>query len=146
MAEFSKPHFPKFDSRLLGTWKSDAKRTISEWKWRKRLSHAKKEKFKSLFGKLEITYTRTKVISKLRQRGWEQTQRYVVVATDETSAAIVSFDKPKIKSRRRYEPQNLVFLDELFSKPTIQHIHFDKHFYWISVGSGANREFFRKIK
>jgi hypothetical protein len=141
------PVFPKFDKRLLGSWKSDRARTFEEWSWTKRLSPRRKKGLQSLFGKLKITYTRTKVISTLHYRQWEQSSRYKVVATDEASVAIVKYGKLHIKNRQRYDPENLKFADALFpSKPTILHIHFTGKYYWISLGTGRNREFFRKIR
>lgn len=141
------PVFHKTDRRLLGTWKSDRVRTFKEWSWIKKLSPQKQARFKTFFGKLEITYTRTKVISCLRYRKWEQASRYQVVASDETSVAIVQFGKLQIKNRRRYDPENLKFAESLFpAEPRISHIHFDKTHYWISLGTGRNREFFRKIR
>jgi hypothetical protein len=141
------PVFPKFDKRLLGTWKSDRARTFKEWVWAKKKSPQKKKWFQSLFGKLEVTYTRTRVIYTLHHRKWEQARRYKVVATDETSTAIVLFGKLQIKDREKYDPENLRFAEELFpSKPQISHIHFDKNHYWISLGTGRNREFFRKSR
>jgi hypothetical protein len=140
------PHFPKIDKRLLGTWKSDKRRTFAEWNWKKNTPPKKREKLKSFFGKLEITYTRTRVISALRHRKWEQTRRYAVLATDDTSVAIVQFGKTEVKDRRRYDLANLEFLEEFCSKPQIEHIHFDKKHFWVSLGNGRNREFFRKIR
>ena len=140
------PRFPKTDKRLLGTWKSDCRRTFEDWSWSKKLSPKKKKRFQSLFGKLEVTYTRHKIILRLRQHQCEQSQRYTVVAADEASVAIVQFGRLKIKNRRKYDPENLKIAEELFpSKPTIQHIHFEKKHYWISLGNGRNCEFFRKV-
>jgi hypothetical protein len=140
------PRIPSMDKRLLGTWKSDKRRTFQEWSWTKRLTPQKRNRFKAIFGKLEVTYTRTKVISTLRHRKWEQARRYSVVAADETSVAVVQFGKMEIKNRRKYDAVNLEIAEELFgSKPKIEHIHFDKKHFWISLGNGRNREFFRKI-
>jgi hypothetical protein len=64
------PHFPKTDERLLGTWKSDKRRTFAEWNWKNNTSAKKKARLKAFFGKLEVTYTRANVISLLRHRKW----------------------------------------------------------------------------
>ena len=141
------PAFRKIDKRLLGTWKSDRIRTFKEWSWTKNISPQKKKRFQSIFGKLEITYTRTKIISSLRHRKWEQATRYKVVATDQTSVAIVLFGELQIKNRRQYNPENLKFAETLFPRQAqISHVHFDKKHYWVSLGTGKNREFFRKIR
>jgi hypothetical protein len=140
------PRFQKFDKRLLGTWKSDKRRTFKDWVWKKKLAPARRKFFESLFGKLRVTYTRGRVISSLRHRGWEQSQRYIVVAHDETSVAIVKYGPLQIKDRRKYDAENLKLAEEMFGvHPKITHIHFDKQHYWISLGNGRNREFFRKI-
>ena len=140
------PVFPKIDKRLLGTWKSDKRRTFAEWNWKKGTPPQKKAKLKSFFGKLEITYTCTKVISVLRHRQWERARRYAVLATDDTSVVLVQFGKMEIKGRRRYDLVNLQILEESCSKPQIEHIHFDRKYFWVSLGNGRNREFFRKIR
>lgn len=111
------------------------------------MSPRKKKRLQSLFGKLEVTYTRTQVISGLRYRQWEQASRYMVVATDEASVVIVRFGKLHIKNPGNYDPENLKWAETFFPpKAYISHIHFDKNHYWISLGTGRNREFFRKIR
>jgi hypothetical protein len=142
-----RPKFPKWDKRLLGVWKSDRKRTFKEWTWTKKLTPKKKRFFKSLFGKLEVTYTRGKNIQTLRYRRFEYSRRYFVVAIDEDSVAIVIFGKKIIKNRRNYDPENLKMAEAVFPpKPAISHIHFEKDHFWIPLGNGKNREYFRKAK
>lgn len=63
MSAFIRASVPRTDRRLLGTWKSDSRQTMKEWTWTKRPSVAKRRKLRAIFGKLEITYTRTKIIS-----------------------------------------------------------------------------------
>lgn len=145
-AKSSLPRFPKTDKRLLGTWKSDRRRTFAEWSWKKNTSSKKKKKLKSFFGKLEVSYTRSKVVFKLGHRKWEQSRRYAVLATDETSVAIISFGELEVKNRKKHWVYGLQLVKELNSKPSLQLIHFDKKHYWIALGNGRNREFFRKIR
>jgi hypothetical protein len=141
------PQFPKTDKRLLGIWKSDKRRTFAEWNWKRKISSQKKAKIRSLFGKLEVTYTRTKVISVLPHRDWGQARRYAMLAMDDTSVAIVKFGEIEIMNRRKYDPENLKMVEALFgAKLQIEHIHFEKRHFWISIGNGRNREFFRKIR
>jgi hypothetical protein len=135
---------PRTDRRLLGTWKSDDKRTLKEWTWKRSLSARKRKKFKSIFGKLEVTYTRTKISSRLGPRDWESWRRYSVLAADETSVAILEFGNLRIKNSGNYDPLCMDLVKELCSKPAIHHIHFEGEHYWISLGK--NREFFRKIR
>ena len=57
--------------------------------------------------------------------GLTQVQRYQVVARDNASVAILiegGTDRG----------------------PTISHIHFEGNYFWISIGNGRLREFFRK--
>ena len=61
MTKHIRPRSPSIDRRLLGVWKSDDKRTLKEWTSNRHLSAKKRKKFKSIFGKLEVTYTRTKI-------------------------------------------------------------------------------------
>ena len=141
------PRRSEIDKRLLGTWKSDARRTFAEWVWNKGTTATKRTRVKSLFGKLEMTYTRTEVISRLRDCQWEQLQRYAVIGADNESVAIVTFGKLKIRDRKRYDPLNLAILEETFSPDQrIEHIHFGEGCYWVPIGNGKNREFFRRIK
>jgi hypothetical protein len=134
----------KTDKRLLGTWKSDARRTFADWNWKKNTSPKRKARLKSFFGKLEITYTCTKVISKLRYRRWEQARRYAVIGMDEEIVAIVLFGKLEIRNREKYDSSNLELVDQFNREDKIEHIHFDKNHFWISFGNGKNREFFRR--
>jgi hypothetical protein len=140
------PQFQKFDKRLLGTWRSDKRRTIEEWVYRKKLVPAKRKQFESIFGKLRVKYTRGRVYLSLPHRDWERSQRYIVVAHDETSVAIVKYGPLRIKDRWKYNTEILKLEEEMFGvHPKITHIHFDKQRYWISLGNGRNREFFWKI-
>jgi hypothetical protein len=136
------PSFPKVDKRLLGTWKSDARRTLKDWRWKKSLSPKRIKKCKTIFGKSEAIFTKTKVISRLSHRNWESVRRYAVLGADKNSVAIIEFGELEIKNRKKYEPLTLEFVEEL-SQPRITHIHFVDDYYWISYGK--NREFFRKI-
>jgi len=146
MANAVQFRFPKFDKRLPGAWKSDKKRTFAEWNWKRNTSPDKRAKIKSLFGNLEITYTRSKVHSKLPHRKFAYARRYVILGVDDESVAIAEFGEMEIANRKKYDPVNLEILKEFCSKTKIKHIHFDKKHYWVSLGNGKNREFFRKIR
>ena len=140
------PRFPKVDQRLLGTWKSDKTRTLKEWIWEKNASRDKKKRFGTFFGKLEIVYTRTRIISTLRHKDWQTAKRYVVAAADDTSVAVVTYGKLQIKNRIKYDPENLRTAEQILgSGPKISQLHFDKNHYWVALGNGRNREFFKKI-
>jgi hypothetical protein len=108
------------------------------------MSLAKKARFLAIFGKLEITFTRTKVISLLPHRKWEESRRYALLGCDKTSVAIVEFGKWELKCPRNRQ-EGLRLLAEMRSAPEIKHLHFDKNHMCISIGNGRCREFFRKI-
>lgn len=139
------PKFPKIDKRLLGKWKSDKRKTFLDWHWRKNASSKRKEKLKSFFGNLILTFTRTRIIYDLPYRHWQRSRRYVILGVDETSVAIIVLEKPKIMKRDKYSRAGLQIVEDFWSKPEIQHIHFEKNWFWISIGIGRNREFFRKL-
>ena len=108
------------DSTLVGIWKSDAQKTAREITARGDLPDSKKRKLRSLFGKLELRYTRTRSYAKY---GGEITiSRYTVVAKDSSSIAIVNSNS--------------------ISKGQIFLIHFEDNLYWISLG--RIREFFKR--
>jgi hypothetical protein len=113
-----------YDPRLIGTWRSDARKTAREIAARRDISAWKKSKLRRLFGKLELRYTRTRCHARLGD--FITVTRYIVVAKDSSSVAIVSFSPTSGKQ--------------------IFHIHFEREQYWICLGSGRIREFFKRIK
>lgn len=117
-------HTPKTDRRLLGTWRSDRKSTVAEWRFQKRLTPERRRKFFGIFGHLRVTYTRTRIRGLLHDHRF--TQRYELLAADADSVAI------------RYEDAQLT------GEWRIQHIHFEgRDRYWIALG--RNREWFRRV-
>jgi hypothetical protein len=110
------------DSRLIGTWKSDGRRTTKEIAARSDIPFSKKAKLRRLFGKLELRYTRTRCYSRLGKHA--SANRYTIVAKDATSVALVAYH-PTVGKR-------------------IIHIHFEGDHYWTTVGSGLLREFFKR--
>ena|ERR1043166_678659 len=112
----------KTDKRLLGTWRSDRNRTILNWRFEKRITPNQRRKFLDIFGRLRVTYTRTRFRGVLPD--YEYIRRYEVVASDSDSVAI------------RYE-------DPQLGEWHVQHIHFEgRNRYWIALG--GNREWFRR--
>ena len=115
---------PKTHSRLLGTWQSDRDRTVSEWRFKKRLTTVRRRKFLDIFGHLRVTYTRTRIRGVLPD--YRFTQRYELLAVDSDTVAI------------RYEDAQVA------GEWRIQHIHFEgRNHYWIALGH--NREWFRRV-
>src|SRR5258706_9411560 len=77
-----------YDPRLIGTWRSDARKTFREIAARRDIPASKKSKLRRLFGKLELRYTRTHCHARLGS--FVSVTRYTVVAKDSFSVAIVS--------------------------------------------------------
>jgi hypothetical protein len=140
------PQFPKTDKRLLGTWKTDKRRTFLKWNWSKDSSPKRKAHIKSLFGKWEFTYTRTKVISLNRPRKWESSRHYRILGADDSCVAIVEFGELEVKHPSKYWAEGLEMVKEFTSKPAIKVIHFDKKHAWFYFGNGNNREFLTKMR
>src|ERR1043166_1017472 len=112
----------KTDKRLLGTWRSDRKRTVVDWRFDRRVTPVQRRKFFDIFGRLRLTYTRTRIRGPLPD--YEYTLRYEVLASDSDSVAI------------RYEDRQL-------GEWRVQHIHFKgRNRYWIALGQ--NRDWFRR--
>lgn len=111
------------DSRLIGTWRSDSRKTALEIAARRDIASGAKKKLISLFGKLELRYTPSRCYSTLGETTW--VNRYVVVAKDSSSVALVTSNGLGGKE--------------------IVHVHFEGPRYWIVLGSGRAREFFKRV-
>ena len=115
------------DSRLIGTWRSDARKTSIDIATRRDIRSSKNkkknQKLLSLFGKLELRYTRTLCHSRLGNH--ESVAAYKVVAKDENSVALLS-------------------VQPLVGKQIV-HIHFVGKHYWVYLGSSGLREFFKRV-
>jgi hypothetical protein len=106
------------DTRLLGTWRSDLERTVAELSARPDFPDPSKAKLASLFGKLELRYTRRYCYSRYEEV--VSRRRYRVLASDAASVAILA-------------------------EAAIHHIHFDGDSYWMTLGASNVREFFRRV-
>ncbi len=62
----------------------------------------------------------------MRMEEYSSVSRYRLLAKDSSSAAILSFDS--------------------FAGEQIHHINFEGPHYWIFLGSGKIREFFKRVK
>lgn len=111
-----------YDSRRIGTWRSDARKTALEIAARRDLTAAKKRKLRRFFGKLELRYTPTHCDLSLDE--CVSVSRYKVVAKDPSSVALIVSNRIAGKQ--------------------IAHIHFEGNRYWIVLGSGRMREFFKQ--
>jgi|SRR5580693_3731638 hypothetical protein len=111
------------DSRLIGVWRSDARKTSIDIASRRDISVAKQKRLLRLFGKLELRYTPTHCYSTLN--GKVTAAPYRVVAKDSSSVALV--------------------VANAFAGEQIVHLHFEGSHYWIVLGSGRMREFFKQV-
>jgi hypothetical protein len=119
------PNRRLYDTRLLGRWRSDARRTGQDLAARRDISATQKRWLRGLFGRLELRYTRNRCYATLdgRTEGFP----YSVVAKDSSSVAVVSYDAQ-------------------LEGATISHLHFDGSHMWVAVGTGMFREFFKRVQ
>ena len=113
---------PKTDKRLLGTWKSDKRRTFKDHVPPRRLRGKRLDRFKAIFGKLIVRYTRRKIHSEYQ--GSRDSIDYEVLGSDADSVVIMV--SGQVAALRR-----------------IQHVHFEGKYYWITLD--GMREYFRRI-
>jgi len=113
------------DKRLLGTWKSDARRTLERWVYPAGLSDTRRRRFARLFGRLTVRYTPSRIVSEFR--GYRTVDRYKVMGKDQGGVAILSWKNDS-------------------SRGEISHIHFDGNHYWVMTGAVPNVEFFRRLR
>jgi hypothetical protein len=110
-----------YDKRLIGTWRSDRRRTMREWVYARPGTPKRRRQTADIFGHLTLRFTKSRLYSEFR--GHRDVQDYEIVAADSDSVAIVHWDR-------------------LLEERRIQHIHFEGEHYWITLG--RNREWFRK--
>lgn len=115
----------KSDKRLLGTWRSDRRRTMKDWVWPRYTRAERRKRFAAIFGHLMLRYTRQRIHSDLK--GSKDSQPYRVL-TGDTDSVTIQHGSAQLGDR------------------VIQHIHFDgDQYYWIALGD-RNREWFKRIK
>jgi hypothetical protein len=116
------------DKRLIGTWRSDKKRTAQEIRSRRDISTGKRRTFLiNIFGKLTVRFTRTKCYTTLKG------------CTDVGPLRIVAKDAGGV-----------VILSRSIGGDIIYHIRFEHrpngglpNYYWICLGQF--REYFRRV-
>jgi hypothetical protein len=114
------------DTRLLGTWQSDLRKTVQEaCKWRD-IPSARQKKLELLLGKLRVRFTRTRVYCEFE--GKTSVAPYQVVAKDARSVAILA---PGVLDGDEQE---------------IYHMHFEGRHYWAWPEPGKFPEYFKKIE
>lgn len=113
------------DDRLLGTWQSDADRTIADLRSHRSVGADEEKSLRQLFGRMTITFTPLAYIIDLDDQS--TTGRYRVVTRDEESVVIRSRD---VLSGRQ-APRRLHFVDA--------------DTYWVYIDLVEMREYFRRL-
>jgi hypothetical protein len=117
------------DDRLLGTWQSDAERTIATIREGRAVDEKQEAALRKLFGKLRITYARSSYITELD--GVTESHPYEVLGKDKVSVVL----------RDAGASQSWLELSEF----TV--IHFDgPDAYWLLSEIGSVREYFKRVK
>ena len=126
---------------ILGTWRSDKRRTLETCHRYHCLTGAKRRKFGSVFGRLVLRYTRNRLY--YSQGGFEWKAKYEVIGQDAESLVL------RIHSGdlwKKAEPFTADILKEIMMKPRFEHINFRRRhgllYYWI--GGGSFCEWFRR--
>jgi hypothetical protein len=118
-----KRHVRKVDRRLLGTWKSDRRRTFRHYVPKPGTSPQSLRKLKSLFGKLVVRWGFRRVHTDLD--GFEDSSDYEIIAHDSSSVVVECFDS-------------------LSQEKRLLQIQFEDNYYW--VWAGNLREYFKRVK
>jgi hypothetical protein len=126
---------------LIGSWKSDKRKTLAACHSYHSLEGEKKRKFGALFGNLVLRYTPSRLHFLLRGTQW--TAKYEVVATDAESIVL------RIHSDDLWKqacPLTADIVKEMMASARLEHIHFrrlnGRQYYW--VGFATYGEWFRR--
>jgi hypothetical protein len=120
---------PLTDERLIGTWQSDADRTIDALRQRKPLDEKQEAGLRQLFGQLRITYSKQKYTTELN--GVSETVPYEVLGRDKQS--VVLRDKENTPS--------------ILDVTEFAIIHFDgPDSYWLVTKVGGIQEYFKRVR
>jgi hypothetical protein len=120
------------DDRLIGSWQSDADRTIAGVRERKPVDEKQEAALRKLFGKLRVTYTPTTVTTELD--GTTETYEYEVLGRDKHSVVI-------------REAENKPPLLETLKLSEFTVIQFDgPDSYWLVTKLGDIREYFKRVR
>jgi hypothetical protein len=108
----------------MGTWQSDRRRSLRNYKPATKKIPPRHSKFRAIFGKLKIRWTRRRYYTEFM--GSKKRGNYEIVASDESSLVV-----------RTYEADG---------EPALRQIHFDgPDTYWVGCW-GMLCEYFKRIK
>ncbi|MDB5385192.1 MAG: hypothetical protein JWM11_838 [Planctomycetaceae bacterium] len=123
---------PLTDDRLIGTWQSDAERTIAGMQRGESEDPQREAKLRNLFGKLRVTYAATTYTSELDES--VNTYSYQVLGRDRHSVVISD-------AANKESPLDFLELS------TFTVIHFDSpDSYWLNSEAGGMREYFKRVR
>jgi hypothetical protein len=122
---FSKPR--PAQSRLIGTWQSDANATIAEMRKKKAVTEKQEEALRKLFGRLRITYAPATLTTDMD--GVQETQRYQIVSEDGDSIVIREWFPA---SKKKEQQVRIRFID--------------KDTYWVDVEQFEISECFHRVE
>ena len=115
------------DSRLLGTWISDRRRTIGHLERNRPLPPEKRKALEKIFGRLRLRYTPTRCYATLN--GDTDALPYRVLAKNSEGTVLMGRSLP----------------ESLAPEEQIQHLRFvSDDLYWVCLG--GIHEFFRRVK
>jgi len=123
---------PDLHTPLLGTWKSDRRRTLATWHRYHLLRGPRKKQFASIFGKLTLRYTRHRVDYVLNKVRWSAP--YEVMAHDADSVVL------RIHSEDLWSPADPMIADiiKTLAQPRITYLHVTRYrghdYHWIGCG------------
>ena len=127
------PIAPLTDDRLLGTWQSDADRTIAGIREQRPVDDKQEIALRKLFGRMRITYTPATYTVELG--GTNDSHRYEVLGKDKHSVVIREVG-------RRPSAMDGLFAQSEFS--VIQYTGPDS--YWLYTQIGGIREYFKRAR
>lgn len=121
------------DDRLLGTWQSDADRTIAGIRELKPVDDEQEISLRKLFGKLRVTYKRTTYMIELDGR--TDSKDYEVLGKDRNSVVLREVG-------RKASP-----LDDDLKLSEFTVIHLDgADSYWLYTEIGGIQEYFKRVR
>jgi hypothetical protein len=117
--------------KLLGTWKSDKRKTLKTYKPYDSFPLSKRRRVAAIFGKLELRFTPKFCFVTI---GGETTRdRYDVIGEDADSIVLRTYSD---EFKKRVDPVILEGLEDFFA-PRLQHLHFEtergQDYYWIGI-------------
>ncbi len=140
---------PLLEPRLWGAWKSDRKKTFDRVKQTKG-TPAQQRKFRSIFGKMVVIWTRKRVSTYLdcdrflgsKNDRTPEVQEYSVIARD-NRFAVIQFG-PRVSKQRHDDLMNEVMklIDQDMELATIEFDGDDGYM----VSTGSFLEYFRRVK